>query len=83
MAQTDSETLSLIEGLLKEQRTFPPTEEFRRSAIIQDDAVYREAEEDFEALGTARRRVHRVVPQAGRSASSGLRRTAPGSRTGS
>ncbi len=50
MAQTDSETLSLIEGLLKEQRTFPPTEEFRRSAIIQDDAVYREAEEDFEGF---------------------------------
>jgi hypothetical protein len=50
MAQTDSETLSLIEGLLKEQRTFPPTEEFRRSAIIQDDAVYRAAEEDFEGF---------------------------------
>ena len=50
MAQTDSETLSLIEGLLKEQRTFPPSEEFRRSAIIQDDAVYREAEEDFEGF---------------------------------
>jgi acetyl-CoA synthetase len=50
MAQTDAETLSLIEGLLKEHRTFPPTEEFRRTAIVQDDAVYREAERDFEGF---------------------------------
>ena len=50
MAQTDAETLSLIEGLLKENRTFPATEEFRRTAIISDDSVYREADEDFEGF---------------------------------
>ncbi len=50
MSQTDAETLSLIEGLLKENRTFPPPDEFRRTAIIQDDSVYREAEADYEAF---------------------------------
>ena len=44
MAQTQSETLSLILGLLKEHRTFEPPEEFRRTALIGDDAVYREDE---------------------------------------
>jgi acetyl-CoA synthetase len=52
MSQTQAETLSLIEGLLKENRTFPPPEEFRRSAIIRDDSVYREAEQDFEGFWT-------------------------------
>jgi acetyl-CoA synthetase len=47
MAQTQPET---IEGLLSEQRTFPPTEEFRRTALIRDDAVYQEAEADFEGF---------------------------------
>ena len=50
MSETEPETLALIEGLLKEHRTFPPSEEFRRAAIIQDDAVYREAEADFDGF---------------------------------
>jgi acetyl-CoA synthetase len=39
-----------IEALLQEERTFPPPEEFRASALIRDDSVYREAEADFEAF---------------------------------
>ncbi len=52
MSDTRAEARSLIEGLLKEHRTFPPPEEFRRGAIIADDSVYREAQEDFEAFWT-------------------------------
>ncbi len=50
MSETEPETLALIEGLLKEHRTFPPSEEFRRAAVIRDDSVYREAEADFEGF---------------------------------
>jgi acetyl-CoA synthetase len=50
MTESKVETLSLIEGLVKEQRTFPPSDEFRRSAIISDDSVYREADRDFEGF---------------------------------
>jgi acetyl-CoA synthetase len=50
MTESNVETLSLIEGLVKEQRTFPPSDEFRRSAIISDDSVYREADRDFEGF---------------------------------
>ncbi len=50
MSDVHAETLALIEGLLKENRTFPPPEDFRRTALIADDAVYREAEEDFEGF---------------------------------
>ena len=39
-----------IEALLDERRAFPPPEEFRAGAVIKDGAVYREAEEDFEAF---------------------------------
>jgi acetyl-CoA synthetase len=39
-----------IEALLDEQRTFPPPPEFRAGALIRDDSVYREAEEDFQAF---------------------------------
>jgi acetyl-CoA synthetase len=39
-----------IEALLDEQRTFPPPDEFRRRAVIRDESVYREADEDFEAF---------------------------------
>ncbi|HXG41719.1 MAG TPA: acetate--CoA ligase [Dehalococcoidia bacterium] len=35
-----------IEALLKEGRTFPPPEEFRRRANVQDPGVYEEAERD-------------------------------------
>ena len=58
-------TQAAIEALLEEQRTFPPPEEFRAQAIVSDDAVYRRAEEDFEAFwARARRRVHRLVQGA-------------------
>ncbi len=84
MSQTDAETLSLIEGLLKEQRTFPPPEEFRRTAIIQDDAVYREAEADFEGFWA--RLADEFIEwfrKPDEAARVGLRRTAPGSPTAS
>ena len=45
-----------IEALLDEQRTFPPSAEFRAQAVISDDSVYREAEEDFEAFWSGRAR---------------------------
>jgi acetyl-CoA synthetase len=41
-----------IEALLEEARTFPPSEEFRASALIGDDEVYRRAEDDFEGFWT-------------------------------
>jgi acetyl-CoA synthetase len=50
MPDAKSQTTSVIEGLLSERRTFPPPEEFRRTAIVQDDSVYREAAEDFEGF---------------------------------
>ena len=50
MTNTSGHEHDVIEGLLDEQRTFPPSAEFRANAIIQDDAVYREAEDDFEAF---------------------------------
>ncbi len=39
-----------IEALLDEQRTFPPPAGFREGAIVADESVYREAEEDFEGF---------------------------------
>jgi acetyl-CoA synthetase len=45
-----------IEALLDERRTFPPPAEFRAQAVIGDDSVYREAEEDFEAFWSRRAR---------------------------
>jgi acetyl-CoA synthetase len=50
MSEAQADTQALIEGLLKEHRTFPPPEGFRRTALIRDDSVYREAEEDFEGF---------------------------------
>ena len=43
---------NVIEGLLDEQRLFPPPETFRANAIIQDESVYQEAEADFEGFWT-------------------------------
>jgi acetyl-CoA synthetase len=48
-SKSNTESLSLIEGLLKEHRTFEPTAEFRRNAVV-DESVYREAEADFEGF---------------------------------
>jgi acetyl-CoA synthetase len=39
-----------IENLLDERRAFPPSESFRAGAVVKDEAVYREAEEDFEGF---------------------------------
>jgi acetyl-CoA synthetase len=39
-----------IESLLAEGRTFVPSEEFQRHALVVDDAVYRDAERDFEGF---------------------------------
>ena len=48
MATQDAQ--AAIEALLDERRTFPPTEELRRSAIVSDASVYEEAERDFEGF---------------------------------
>ena len=42
-----------IEVLLDEQRSYPPPEEFRNQAWIQDESIYREAEADPEAFWAA------------------------------
>jgi acetyl-CoA synthetase len=39
-----------IEAMLDEQRTFSPSAEFRGRAVIGSDAVYREAESDFQTF---------------------------------
>jgi acetyl-CoA synthetase len=43
-------TQAAIEALLDEQRTFPPPQEFTAGAIIQDDDVYKRADEDSEGF---------------------------------
>lgn len=44
------DTRSTIDALLEERRVIDPAENFRRTAVVQSDAIYREAEEDFEAF---------------------------------
>ncbi|MFN2557557.1 MAG: acetate--CoA ligase [Nitriliruptorales bacterium] len=39
-----------IEDLLKEDRTFPPPDEFQDEALVSDDRLYRRAEEDPEGF---------------------------------
>jgi acetyl-CoA synthetase len=41
---------SAIEDLLREERTFPPPQDFQRDALLSDDRLYREAEQDREAF---------------------------------
>ncbi len=48
MAQAASD--STIDALLKEGRTFPPSDEFKARANVRDDSLYREAEADLEAF---------------------------------
>ena len=48
MAQTASD--STIDALLKEGRTFPPSEQFTAQANVRSDALYREAEADPESF---------------------------------
>jgi len=50
MTETNAESLVEIEALLSEQRTFPPSEDFRAGALIRDDSVYEEAARDPEAF---------------------------------
>jgi acetyl-CoA synthetase len=47
---TTREAQAAIEALLQEERTFPPSEEFRASALIRDNGVYKEAEADLEGF---------------------------------
>ncbi len=44
------EAHAAIEDLLKEERTFPPPEEFQEEALVSDDRLYRQAEEDREGF---------------------------------
>jgi acetyl-CoA synthetase len=44
------ENIGSIESLLREDRTFPPSEEFRKQANISDPNVYEEARRDPEAF---------------------------------
>ena len=39
-----------IEDMFLEERTFPPSPEFRAAALVSDDSLYREAEADHEAF---------------------------------
>jgi len=39
-----------IDDLLREDRTFPPSEEFRARAVVRDEGIYAEAERDPEAF---------------------------------
>ena len=45
-----AENVGGIEALLQEDRTFPPSEEFRKQANIADPKVYEEAQRDPEAF---------------------------------
>ncbi|HEY0995816.1 MAG TPA: acetate--CoA ligase [Gemmatimonadaceae bacterium] len=42
--------MTQIDDLLREDRTFPPSAEFRAAATISDESLYAEAERDFEAF---------------------------------
>ena len=44
------ENIGSIEALLQEDRTFPPSDEFRQQANINDPNVYAEAAKDPEAF---------------------------------
>jgi acetyl-CoA synthetase len=52
MPMPDESSLSLIQAHTQEERVFPPPEDFRSSALISDDSVYREAEADYEGFWT-------------------------------
>jgi acetyl-CoA synthetase len=42
--------MSEIDALLKEERTFPPSKEWKSSAVVTDPAVYGRAEQDPEGF---------------------------------
>ena len=39
-----------IEDYFLEERTFPPSPEFKATALTSDDSLYREADADYEAF---------------------------------
>ena len=39
-----------IEDYFLEERTFPPSPEFKEAALTSDDSLYREADADYEAF---------------------------------
>jgi acetyl-CoA synthetase len=39
-----------IDALLQEHRKFPPSEQFRRSAVVPDDSLYKQAGKDYESF---------------------------------
>src|SRR5436190_14647625 len=48
------DAMAAIEVLVRENRTFPPSEEFKSQAVIGDRSVYDEAEDDYEGFWLAR-----------------------------
>ena len=67
-----------IADLLQEDRTFPPSKEFRANANINDEGVYARAEKDPEALLGRLCVRARVVRRRGRKSSNGNLRTRNG-----
>ena len=49
-AGTAARAVAEIEVLAKEGHSFPPPEAFKAQAIVQDDSLYRAAEEDLEGF---------------------------------
>ncbi len=83
MTETPTESLAAIEALLHERRTFPPVRRFQDERGRPDDiGLPRAAEDPGRLLARARTGVPDLGARADARASSGIRRTAPGSRTG-
>ena len=47
-----------IANLLEELRTFEPPDEFRKNAVVSSDAIYAEAEADYEAFWATQAEAH-------------------------
>jgi acetyl-CoA synthetase len=50
MADANTDLSQQFEDLLREDRTFPPSAEFRAQAVARDESLYAEAERDPEAF---------------------------------
>ena len=50
MADTVATQQERLEALLKENRAFPPSDDFRRQANVSDPAIYDRARTDLEAF---------------------------------
>ena len=50
MADTVATQQERLEALLKENRAFPPSDDFRRQANVSDSAIYDRARTDLEAF---------------------------------